>query len=323
VIRFYFIEEGDTMKRRADENADDGGRYKQIAGSVGADASKENGSSQLGRGRRHGAYLRKMRALNEQFAGFVKSQATTRIGENPITLPMDACALEYIKYASDLQEEYSDVLDQETIVTGSLLVWGTGDMGQLGQGEDVQERPRPSPLSLNNLAVRKIACGGMHTLALTADGVVWSWGVDDEGALGREVKTSNDHIMAGMVAGPSAHCKPDNEPAIIPSISGVVDISAGDSHSVAVTSKGEVFAWGSFRDASGLWCFKPGVKIQKLPIKVFEATSDAPVVQLASGVDHIVALTANGKVYTWGCGERGRLGRLSEEETEGRQNNGE
>ena len=31
----------------------------------------------------------------------------------------------------------------------------------------------------------RIACGGMHTLALAEGGVVFSWGVNDEGGLGR------------------------------------------------------------------------------------------------------------------------------------------
>ena len=40
----------------------------------------------------------------------------------------------------------------------------------------------PPPL----LQVLQVACGGMHTVALTEGGQVLSWGVNDEGALGRE-----------------------------------------------------------------------------------------------------------------------------------------
>jgi alpha-tubulin suppressor-like RCC1 family protein len=32
----------------------------------------------------------------------------------------------------------------------------------------------------------QVAAGGMHTVALADDGTVWSWGVNDEGALGRQ-----------------------------------------------------------------------------------------------------------------------------------------
>lgn len=109
-------------------------------------------------------------------------------------------------------------------VPGQLFVFGDGDCGQLGLGEDVTERLRPFPLDVDGNKVgwgdsvltweclsregamsgihpqcpsctfapprRKqilqVACGGMHTVALTEDHVVYSWGVNDEGALGRE-----------------------------------------------------------------------------------------------------------------------------------------
>lgn len=45
-------------------------------------------------------------------------------------------------------------------------------MGQLGLGEDVSEKSRPFPLSLGQLPVMTIACGGMHSLAVTQDGKV-------------------------------------------------------------------------------------------------------------------------------------------------------
>jgi alpha-tubulin suppressor-like RCC1 family protein len=32
----------------------------------------------------------------------------------------------------------------------------------------------------------QVACGGMHTVALDTEGCIWTWGVNDEGALGRK-----------------------------------------------------------------------------------------------------------------------------------------
>ena len=40
------------------------------------------------------------------------------------------------------------------------------------------------------------------------------------------------------------------------------------------------------------------------------------VTAVASGTDHILALTAGGDVYSWGCGEKGRLGRLAESDAD-------
>ena len=36
--------------------------------------------------------------------------------------------------------------------------------------------------------VRQVATGGMHTVAVLDNGTVYSWGVNDEGALGRQTE---------------------------------------------------------------------------------------------------------------------------------------
>lgn len=74
-------------------------------------------------------------------------------------------------------------------VAAHLFVWGDGGCGQLGLGEDVMEKYRPFPLALpGGKKVLQVACGGMHTVALAEDGTVYTWGVNDEGALGRETE---------------------------------------------------------------------------------------------------------------------------------------
>jgi regulator of chromosome condensation len=70
-----------------------------------------------------------------------------------------------------------------------LYVVGSGDFGQLGLGEDVATRGRPSPLALPTAApVVAVAAGGLHSLAVTADGELYSWGVNDTYSLGREAR---------------------------------------------------------------------------------------------------------------------------------------
>ena len=94
----------------------------------------------------------------------------------------------------------------------------------------------------------------------------------------------------------------------------VNQVTAGDSHSIALTQKGKVYGWGAFRNSSGLFGFSPDSKIQKTPLLVVTPSStQRQIIQIASGADHVLALTRNGVVYSWGCAERGRLGRLPEE----------
>ena len=46
------------------------------------------------------------------------------------------------------------------------------------------------------LQVVQVAAGGMHSIALTPEGEVWTTGVNDEGALGRE---TGAHIIEGTL----------------------------------------------------------------------------------------------------------------------------
>ena len=70
---------------------------------------------------------------------------------------------------------------------GSLFSLGQGDTGQLGLGEDIMERKKPSLVRGVEGKVVAVAAGGMHTVCLTSNGAVWSFGCNDEGALGRHI----------------------------------------------------------------------------------------------------------------------------------------
>ncbi len=90
--------------------------------------------------------------------------------------------------------------------------------------------PRKIPQFPSGTKFVKVVCGGLHTLALTADGLVFSWGCNDDGALGR----SGPEALPGVV---TVGLK------ILAS-----DICAGDSHSIAYNSSvGAVFMWGVYR----------------------------------------------------------------------------
>ncbi|KAH6946084.1 hypothetical protein HPB50_011597 [Hyalomma asiaticum] len=136
-----------------------------------------------------------------------------------------------------------------------------------------------------------VVAGGMHTLCLTADGKVWSFGCNDEGALGRRTSSlDGSETTPGTVE--------------IPEL--VARVTAGDSHSAALTESGKVYLWGNFRDSKGqMGLITPG-KAEPEPKLVI-----SNIVQIASGIDHVAMLTAKGELLTMGCGEQGQLGWLS------------
>jgi len=72
-----------------------------------------------------------------------------------------------------------------------------------------------------------VSAGGSHSLAITADGAVWSWGLD-MGQLGHG--DEQDQLL----------------PKTVETFVGqrVVAISAAGSHSLAITADGAVWSWG-------------------------------------------------------------------------------
>ncbi|TSQ69508.1 Regulator of chromosome condensation [Bagarius yarrelli] len=175
---------------------------------------------------------------------------------------------------------------------GLVLVLGQGDVGQLGLGEDVLERKKPALVTLPEAIVQAVA-GGMHTVCLSDTGTIYTFGCNDEGALGRDTSEEGSEMVPGKVELAEK----------------VVQVSAGDSHTAALTEDGTVFIWGCFRDNNGIIGLIEPMKKCSLPVKVH---LDSPVVKIASGNDHLVMLTVTGTLYTSGCGEQGQLGRVPE-----------
>lgn len=187
-------------------------------------------------------------------------------------------------------------------LSGNVLSCGQGEVGQLGLGEDVFEKTRPALIpSLRDIV--DISAGGMHNLCLTRRGEVYSFGCNDEGALGRATADEEGSEF---------------EPRKIELPAPCLKISAGDSHSACLLNDGRVYAWGSFRDSHG----NMGLTLEgnkRLPIEVIPGVKS---VDIASGGDHLVILTENGHVYTVGCAEQGQLGRISTRAASGESRRG-
>ncbi|KAI0226353.1 hypothetical protein L0F63_002821, partial [Massospora cicadina] len=173
---------------------------------------------------------------------------------------------------------------------GDIYVCGTGDCAQLGKTEDVLEIKKPERLQIDGEQFVDICCGGMHTLALTLKGDLYSWGCNDEKALGR----------SGVEYVP--------EKVVFEDHVDIVQLAAGDSISAVLTSSGEIYLWGTFRTFTGLLGFvsQPGA-LQATPVKL-KAPKGVQFVQIVAGNNHLLALTTKGTVYVVGDNEAGQLG---------------
>lgn len=174
--------------------------------------------------------------------------------------------------------------------TGVLASWGAAEFGQLGQGKDVGVDVLHPRIVKAPHGVRfvQVACGDAHTLALTCNGRIFSCGQGTFGALGLG-SSENAYI-----------------PTIVDSLwsFGIVQISCGDNHSVALDIHGRVFTWGRGKFGQlGL-----GNQMTRDLPNMVSSFSGHRVQQIAAGGDHTLALTESRELYAWGRGHRGQLG---------------
>ncbi|CRG91655.1 Guanine nucleotide exchange factor SRM1 [Talaromyces islandicus] len=203
-----------------------------------------------------------------------------------------------------------------------VFAFGTNSNAELGMGDTFKKADCPRPkfnTVLSNAGVVEISAGGMHGIALTHDNKVLTWGVNDQGALGRD--TNWDGGLVDMdKAQEESDSEDEEEIEVNPKeatpteidLSGVepgtvfTQVVAADSASFALTDDGLVYGWGTFRNSNGVWGFSPEVRVQNTPTLIPGLKG---VTKLAAGSNHVLALLSDGSVQSWGAGEQDQLAR--------------
>ncbi len=178
---------------------------------------------------------------------------------------------------------------------GTVWAWGQNSAGQLGDGTTNDAVTPVQVQGLSNVAA--IAEGGGFSLALERDGTVWSWGGNLDGELGLG--------QVGPNGGTDYSAHP--HPARLTALGNVVAIAAGDSHALALTADGHVWAWGEgFRGALGLGG-DPQSTTDNQPVPV-PVPGLAGIKAIAAGSQTSLALATDGGVWAWGDNEDGEVG---------------
>jgi alpha-tubulin suppressor-like RCC1 family protein len=180
--------------------------------------------------------------------------------------------------------------------TDAVWAWGANDHGQLGNGS-INSVPNPVPSRVEKLGVllwtTPIAAGHDHALALMQDGTVRAWGANEHGQLG--VGDTEDRSTPTPVLESPGH-----------ELRGVVRISAGNRHSLALLANGTVMAWGA-NDHGQLGDDNQDHEPHYRPVQVHNLTVAGG--RVAAGGSHSLALTApEGTVWAWGANDHGQLG---------------
>eukprot|EP00258_Populus_trichocarpa_P048386 XP_024464405.1 PH, RCC1 and FYVE domains-containing protein 1 [Populus trichocarpa] len=186
---------------------------------------------------------------------------------------------------------------------GEIFSWGEESGGRLGHGVDSDVMHPKLIDALSNTNIELVACGEYHTCAVTLSGDLYTWGdgTYNFGLLGHGNEVS--HWVPKRVNGPLEGIH-------------VSSISCGPWHTAVVTSAGQLFTFG---DGTFGVLGHGDRKSISLPKEV-ESLKGLRTVQAACGVWHTAAVIevmvgnssssncSSGKLFTWGDGDKGRLG---------------
>jgi alpha-tubulin suppressor-like RCC1 family protein len=187
--------------------------------------------------------------------------------------------------------------------TGQLYAFGINYYGQLGSAtNNTTEEPNPTPtlVALPGASgpVTQIAASNNHTLALTSTGQLYAFGENRYGQLGSAI---NNNSLA-----------PNPTPTLValPGASGLVtQIAAGANHSLAVTSTGQLYAFGdNYSGQLGSATNSTTVEPNPTPTLVALPGASGPVIKIAAGASHSLAVTSTGQLFAFGYNYDGQLG---------------
>ena len=166
---------------------------------------------------------------------------------------------------------------------GFMWSFGENNYGQLGTGNTTSFNT-PQKIVRNIPPVHSVSCGAYHTLIITNDDNLWSFGYNDYGQL----------------------CLGNKECQINPQKTSFscISISGGFYHSLFQNNKGEIFACGYNKEGEcGLGHYK---NTQITPSRILNAPSN--IVQFVCGACQSLFLDSEGNVFSVGDNYFGQLG---------------
>ena len=209
--------------------------------------------------------------------------------------------------------EYNVVLDvlqiacgvkHAALVTrqGEIFTWGEESGGRLGHGVGKNVVQPRLVEALASTTIDFVACGEFHSCAVTMAGELYTWGdgTHNAGLLGHGTDVS--HWIPKRIAGPLEGLQ-------------VAFVACGPWHTALITSTGQLFTFGD----GTFGVLGHGDRENVLYPREVESLSGLRTIAVACGVWHTAAVVevivtqssasvSSGKLFTWGDGDKNRLG---------------
>lgn len=224
---------------------------------------------------------------------------------------------------------------------GQVFSWGTGADGRLGHGTtETLSQPRLI-MALADQQIWQVACGNAHSVCISIDGSLYTWGRGANGRLGhgtqqdvhipQQLEISALNVKSTSKLGRDRSSSSSSVSSAASSASNtskrkgtltkqgssgalrdrlrlqqIHAVACGWNFTTVVTTAGDVYCMGRGTEGqcgsqSVVDRFTPHV-VETLRGKHFHVTA------VACGCRHTLALCRGGDVFSWGLGEQGQLG---------------
>ncbi|KAE9347369.1 hypothetical protein PR003_g6970 [Phytophthora rubi] len=201
----------------------------------------------------------------------------------------------------------------------TLLSWGLNTSGELGNGT-MMSSPTPEMVATFSmhfqrepLSIAHVSCGKHHVAVVTGQARLFTWGSNKYGQLGLGdfSSRSQPEEVHFALATLSSHRRALRVMHTVQrGGNNVTHVACGAAHTLFVTHQQQILGMG-YNQAGQLGL---GHRLQQYkgwrsctPAAV-ESLRDQSILDLAAGQNHSACVLSNGDVYTWGCGDDGRLG---------------
>ena len=195
---------------------------------------------------------------------------------------------------------------------GKLYLFGSGNWGVLGQGTETDARFDTPQLveyfTKRDKKVVDVGLGEYHTVALTDDGSVYTWGYGGKTGFFNWMYTQE--VGALGHGDKKHHFSPKKVEYFDKHGIKVKSISAGLYHTVALAQTGELYSWGRglygvLGNGSNQYALEPELNDELADLRKQEGKEIAKV---DSADEFTGVLMTDGSLYLWGKNDRGQLG---------------
>ncbi|XP_072902020.1 RCC1 and BTB domain-containing protein 1-like isoform X2 [Hemitrygon akajei] len=186
---------------------------------------------------------------------------------------------------------------------GETYSWGLNNSYQLGNGTS---GPALLPFLVSsmfsNKRVVKVACGSNHSMVLTTDGEVYSWGSNSSGQVGSgsgfgstATQATPRRVVHGLENRKVVTIACGQQFSMAVTDNG--EIACGYAHTLALTDDGLLYAWG----ANAVGQLGSGNRLNQM-VPVLIALEKERIVEIAAChlTNTSAAKTQSGQVYMWG-----------------------